>query len=81
MWLFGLRVDDAKRGGDTGLLIETPLVIRQKVLLPCHLEGGLVMCLGDRKFSPLLKEANTPNALIFALILRMGSAERIKALL
>ncbi len=65
VWLFGSRVDDAKRGGDIDLLIETKQAITHKAALLCRLEGALVMRLGDRKIDTLIKDATTADAPIF----------------
>lgn len=66
VWLFGSRADDARRGGDIDLLVETPCVLPDRVGALCHLEGALVMGLGDRKIDVLLKDARTADAPIFA---------------
>lgn len=57
IWLFGLRVDDSKRGGDVDLLIETDRVVPNRALALCRLEGRLAVKLGDRKIDLLLKDA------------------------
>ena len=62
VWLFGSRVDDEARGGDIDLLIETDVVIPNRVEALCRLEGRLVMTLGDRKLDILLKDARTLDA-------------------
>lgn len=59
--LFGSRVDDAKRGGDIDLMIETDHVIANRVALLCKLEGRSAMALGDRKVDVLLKDPRTPK--------------------
>ena len=72
VWLFGSRVDDAKRGGDIDLLIETELAIANKASLLCRLEGALVMRLGDRKIDTLIKDATTSDAPIFNVAKQNG---------
>lgn len=72
VWLFGSRVDDAKRGGDIDLLIETPRSLTSKVSLLCRLEGALVMRLGDRKIDMLIKDVCTPEAPIFSAAKQRG---------
>lgn len=62
IWLFGSRTDDAKRGGDIDLLIETDQTLPSRVAALCQLEGNLVKKLGDRKIDILLKDARTPEA-------------------
>lgn len=65
IWLFGSRTDDAKRGGDIDLLIETDRILPSRVAVLCRLEGNLVKKLGDRKIDILLKDARTPEAPIY----------------
>jgi predicted nucleotidyltransferase len=72
VWLFGSRADDAQRGGDIDLLIETPRRLASKVSLLCRLEGALVMRLGDRKIDMLIKDARTPEAPIFRVAKQNG---------
>ncbi len=62
IWLFGSRTDDAERGGDIDLLIETDKTLPSRVAALCRLEGNLVTKLGDRKIDILLKDARTPEA-------------------
>lgn len=62
VWLFGSRVDDAKRGGDIDLLVETDKTLPNRVSALCRLEGSLVMRLGDRKIDVILKDARTTEA-------------------
>lgn len=62
VWLFGSRADDAKRGGDIDLLVETEKTLPNRVAALCRLEGSLVMKLGDRKIDIILKDARTPEA-------------------
>ena len=65
VWLFGSRVDDAKRGGDIDLLIETDRVVPSRISALCRIEGALAARLGDRKIDVLLKDARTAEAPIF----------------
>jgi predicted nucleotidyltransferase len=65
VWLFGSRTDDAQRGGDIDLLVETDQVIPDRVGVLCKLEGTLTMGLGDRKIDVVLKDARTGEAPIF----------------
>lgn len=62
VWLFGSRADDAKRGGDIDLLVETDKTLPDRVSALCRLEGSLVMTLGDRKIDIILKDARTMEA-------------------
>jgi predicted nucleotidyltransferase len=72
VWLFGSRADDAKRGGDIDLLIETDQAINNKASLLCKLEGALVMRLGDRKIDTLIKDATSEDAPIFQVAKQNG---------
>lgn len=72
VWLFGSRVDDAKRGGDIDLLIETPRALSGRAALLCRLEGALVMELGDRKIDLLLNDSPMNEAPIYRLAKENG---------
>lgn len=72
VWLFGSRVDDAKRGGDIDLLVETEQVIPSRTTALCKLEGALAVRLGDRKIDVLLKDARTADAPIFDIARKTG---------
>lgn len=72
VWLFGSRVDDAKRGGDIDLLIETDRVVPSRISALCRIEGALVARLGDRKIDVLLKDARTAEAPIFDAARKTG---------
>jgi len=65
VWLFGSRVDDAKRGGDIDLLVEIGRPVANRAGILCKLEGALVMALGNRKMDVLLKDGRTQDAPIF----------------
>lgn len=62
VWPCGSRADDARRGGDIDLLVETPHAIPGRVGALCRLEGALVMGLGERKIDVVLKDARTAEA-------------------
>lgn len=72
VWLFGSRVDDAKRGGDIDLLIETDKVVAGRISALCRIEGELVVRLGNRRIDLLLKDAQTAEAPIFDVARRTG---------
>ena len=72
VWLFGSRVDDALRGGDIDLLVETDEYVTNRVKTLCKIEGALVMALGDRKLDILLKDARTPDVPVFEVARRQG---------
>lgn len=72
VWLFGSRVDDALRGGDIDLLIETEVAFPNRAKILCRLYGALIYALGDRKLDVLLKDARTRDAPIFNIAKRTG---------
>jgi hypothetical protein len=72
IWLFGSRTDDALRGGDIDLLIETEVVLPNRAKILCQLYGALIFALGDRKLDILLKDAQTQDAAIFNIAKRTG---------
>ena len=72
VWLFGSRVDDALRGGDIDLLIETEAAFPNRAKMLCRLYGALIYALGDRKLDVLLKDARTRDAPIFNITKRTG---------
>lgn len=46
VWLFGSRLDDALRGGDIDLYVETDQVMPNRIETLCRLEGALIMGMG-----------------------------------
>lgn len=72
VWLFGSRVDDALRGGDIDLLIETEAVLPNRAKILCSLHGALIYALGERKLDILLKDARTRDAPVFEIAKRTG---------
>jgi len=72
VWLFGSRVDDALRGGDIDLLIETEAAFPNRAKMLCRLYGALIYALGDRKLDVLLKDARTRDAPVFEIAKRTG---------
>ena len=72
VWLFGSRVDDALRGGDIDLLIETDAALPNRARALCRLYGALICALGDRKLDILLKDPRTPDAPVFNIAKRTG---------
>jgi len=73
IWLFGSRVDDSMRGGDIDLFVETDEIIPNRIKSLCHLEGSLIMALGDRKLDILLKDGRTLEAPVFSVARRQGT--------
>ena len=72
IWLFGSRADDALRGGDIDLLIETDEVLDNRAKILCKLHGALTLALGERKLDILLKDPRTHDAPIFNIAKRTG---------
>lgn len=72
VWLFGSRADDALRGGDIDLLIETEAVFPNRAQTLCRLHGALIYALGERKLDILLKDAQTRDAPVFNIAKRTG---------
>ena len=72
IWLFGSRVDDAKRGGDIDLLVETDAMLDNPAQAICKIYGAMIMALGERKIDLLLKDGRTPGAPIFEVAKRKG---------
>lgn len=72
IWLFGSRADDALRGGDIDLLIETDEALSDRAEVLCKLYGALTFALGERKLDILLKDSQTKDALIFSIAKRTG---------
>ncbi len=72
VWLFGSRVNDALRGGDIDLLIETEAAFPNSAKMLCRLYGALIYALGDRKLDVLLKDARTRDAPVFEIAKRTG---------
>jgi predicted nucleotidyltransferase len=70
--LFGSRTDDALRGGDIDLFIETDKTLANRAKTLCDLYGALVFALGDRKIDILLKDAKTPDQPIFKIARQTG---------
>ncbi len=58
--LFGSRTDDNQRGGDIDLLIESPVIIKNRIQLECKLAARLYIKLGGRKVDILIKDSMTP---------------------
>ncbi len=72
VWLFGSRVNEALRGGDIDLLVETDEIVPNRVKTLCKIKGALVMALGDRKLDVLLKDARTPDVPVFEVARQQG---------
>jgi len=63
VWLFGSRVDDAKRGGDVDLYIEStqPCGLEKKLSLMTKIQ----LLVGLRKVDLIVKTDSSPDRLIY----------------
>jgi hypothetical protein len=69
--LFGLRTDDAKKGGDIDLLFEADQVVGNRATTIGTLYVAVIRKLGDRKIEQL-KDAATPEASVVAVARQTG---------
>lgn len=58
--LFGSRTDDARRGGDIDLLVETPRALADRFDLELQLGARLEQALGGQRVDLLLVDATRP---------------------
>jgi predicted nucleotidyltransferase len=72
VWLFGSRVDDAKKGGDIDLLFETPHPVGNRATALGQLYASLIGELGDRKIDVLLSDPDTPDAPVLRIARETG---------
>lgn len=70
--LFGSRVDDAKRGGDIDLLVETPQVMDSEIKTHGKIMWKFALALGDRKIDLILKDQKTRPQPIFDIAQKTG---------
>ena len=56
--LFGSRVDDAQRGGDIDLYVETSKELEDYVTASCRIAAKIQMSLGDQKIDVLIGAPN-----------------------
>jgi len=59
VWLFGSRVDDARRGGDIDLLVESDRHVEQPVWTAAQLSARLQRRLGERRIDVLVSDPTT----------------------
>ena len=57
LWLFGSRVDDAKKGGDIDLYVETSLNIQEAWKAKLNFLKKLVYAMGDQKIDVVVHSA------------------------
>jgi len=63
--LFGSRANDALKGGDIDLMVETDQVVENRADAICTIQGALFRSFGDRKIDIVLKDRRTPDAPVF----------------
>lgn len=63
--LFGSRANDALKGGDIDLMVETEQIIENRADAICAIQGALFRSFGDRKIDIVLKDLRTPDAPVF----------------
>ena len=70
--LFGSRVDDAKKGGDVDLLVETPEAIAEPALLSARIASRVSRAMYGRKVDVILKAPNLLAQPIHEIAARTG---------
>ena len=70
--LFGSRVDDAEKGGDIDLLIETRRTLDNRFEVESRLATKLYIRLGGRKVDVLLKDESTQVQPIHTQAIKTG---------
>ncbi|MFN0005445.1 MAG: nucleotidyltransferase domain-containing protein [Burkholderiaceae bacterium] len=70
--LFGSRVDDAEKGGDIDLLIETRRTLENRFEVESRLATKLYIRLGGRKVDVLLKDESTQVQSIHTQAIKTG---------
>jgi predicted nucleotidyltransferase len=63
LWLFGSRVNDAKKGGDIDLYIETSLTAQEAVKKEMTLVSDLWHAIGEQKIDVVLNLMHTKTHL------------------
>jgi predicted nucleotidyltransferase len=59
VYLFGSRVDDAARGGDIDLLVETPRRLENRAAMAARYAARLQRALGDQRIDVLIVDPAT----------------------
>jgi predicted nucleotidyltransferase len=70
--LFGSRTDDAERGGDVDVLVQSPEVLPSRLELELRLGARLERALGGRKVDVLLVDPSTPLQPVHRIALSQG---------
>lgn len=72
VWLFGSRVDDAARGGDIDLYIETPEAVDNLALARARFLVALQRALGERKIDVVIQTPAGPKLPIHRIARNTG---------
>lgn len=72
--LFGSRVDDAQRGGDIDLMVETDQPQPNRAATASRLAARLQLALGDQRIDVLLVDPATPLQPIHRIAREQGVA-------
>ncbi len=72
VWLFGSRVDDSKRGGDTDLYLETDEILESTGQAASRFNAELQMQLGEQKIDVLVVDPATPRQKIHEIAVSTG---------
>ena len=74
IWLFGSRLDDAARGGDVDLLVDSERSVDHPALLAASLSARISLCLQGRKVDVLIAAPNLAVLPILTVAREEGQA-------
>lgn len=72
VWLFGSRVDEAAKGGDIDLLVETAQILPNRVASAVRFASELQLQLGERKIDVIVVDPQTPPQSIHRIARETG---------
>jgi len=72
--LFGSRTDDAARGGDIDLFVETVAPAKDRLEKTLELEARLLRVLGERRVDVVVRDPDMPLAPIHKKAIEQGVA-------
>ncbi len=70
--LFGSRTDDAARGGDVDLLLDSPRAVDNPAMLAARLSAKVSRLMGGRRVDVVIKAPNLAQLPIHEVALREG---------
>lgn len=70
--LFGSRIDDAQRGGDIDLLVESPEDLPDPALTAARISAQISRAMGGRRVDVLLKAPNLKQLPIHDIAMQEG---------